>query len=159
VGVCPSDPDLYGDTTDYNCTAVCSNGQFADPTDRLCKSSCSPLFQYGFRCVRYCPEGYFANADLNCVVPAACNGSTYGDNSTTECVGTCPSGSFADPVSKYCIAVCPDHYYGDDKVCVQNCTTPGTVASNISQLCEGICPNYTYGYQGECYPDCSGLTY
>lgn len=135
VGRCPSDPDLYGDTTDYNCTAVCSGGQYADPTDRMCKANCNPLYQYNFRCVKVCPEGYYADATYDCVIPTSCDANTYGDNSTTKCVGTCPSGSFADPISRYCIAVCPDTYFGDNRVCVQNCTTASTTASNITQLC------------------------
>jgi hypothetical protein len=117
VSVCPSDPDLYGDTTDYNCTAVCSGGQYADPTDRMCKGSCSPLFQYNFRCVSLCPQGYYANAANNCVLPTSCDANTYGDNSTTQCVSPCPAGSFADPTSRYCIAVCPDGTFGDNRKC------------------------------------------
>ena len=144
MSVCPSEFDLYGDTTDYNCTAVCSNNQYADPTDRLCKTNCTPLFQYNFRCVRRCPEGYFANSDFDCVVPSACDNGTYGDNSTTKCVSTCPAWSYADPDSRYCIAVCPEGSWGDNFVCVNACTTTGAIASNISQLCQSTCPNYTY---------------
>ena len=159
MGTCPSDPDLYGDTTDYNCTAICSNNQYADPTDRMCKTSCTPLFQYNFRCVKVCPVGYFADALNDCVVPTSCDANTYGDNSTTTCVGTCPAGSFADPISRYCIAVCPNTYFGDNKVCVQTCQTASTTASNITQLCEAICPNYTYSLNGHCYANCTGSLY
>ena len=96
---------------------------------------CWQQYQYNFRCVKVCPEGYYADTNKNCVIPTSCDANTYGDNSTTKCVGTCPSGSFADPISRYCIAVCPDTYFGDNRVCVQNCTTASTTASNITQLC------------------------
>ena len=121
----------------------------------MCKANCNPLFQYNFRCVHVCPVGYFANANYDCVVPTSCDTNTYGDNATTTCVATCPSASFADPISRYCIAVCPDNYFGDNKVCVQNCNTASTTASNITQLCSSNCPNYTYSHGGHCYSNCS----
>lgn len=83
VSVCPSYPDLYGDPTSGNCVAVCNGSQVADPSDRLCKGNCNPLFQYDNRCVKYCPEGYYADANYDCVVPASCDNNTYADNSTT----------------------------------------------------------------------------
>jgi hypothetical protein len=95
---------------------------------------------YNFRCVQSCPQGYYANSTGECVVPASCNPSTFADNSTTKCVGTCPAGSFADNSSHYCIAVCPDGTYGDNLKCVSTCVTTNTIASNITQLCQGICP-------------------
>lgn len=132
--MCPSEPDLYGDTNGYNCNAVCSNNAFADPTDRLCKGSCLPLYQYNFRCVKVCPNGTFAKLDGNCVIPTLCDTSRYGDNSTTSCVGTCPAWSYADSNSRYCIAICPDGWYGQNNICVQNCSSSKS-ASNITQLC------------------------
>jgi hypothetical protein len=44
VGVCPAQLDLYGDSNGYNCVASCTNGQYADPTDRTCTTDCTPLF-------------------------------------------------------------------------------------------------------------------
>lgn len=44
VGVCPAQLDLYGDSNGHNCVATCTNGLFADPTDRICKTNCTPLF-------------------------------------------------------------------------------------------------------------------
>jgi hypothetical protein len=112
VSVCPAELDLYGDSNDYNCTAVCSLGQYADPIDRTCKTSCGALFESNYRCVLLCPEGYFANSTGNCVPPLSCDNGTFGDNSTTKCVSTCPAWSFADSASGYCIAICPAGTYG-----------------------------------------------
>jgi hypothetical protein len=95
--------------------------EYADPTDRLCKGSCLPLFQYNRRCVKYCPYGYYANDLGNCVVSTSCDTGKYGDNSTTKCVTPCPAGSYADPTSRFCIAVCPDNSYGDNLKCVTAC--------------------------------------
>lgn len=61
------------------------------------------MFQYNKRCVKYCPVGYYANSNGDCVTPKNCDNNTYGDNATTTCIGNCPGGSFADPNSRYCI--------------------------------------------------------
>lgn len=102
---------------------------YADPTDRTCKSSCSPLFQYNYRCVKLCPSGYYANSTNNCVVASACDGTTYADNRTTKCINPCVGGSYADTNTKVCVVVCPDTWYGDVNICVQTCQTPGTSKS------------------------------
>lgn len=73
VNVCPSNPDLYGDLDSKNCESVCTTGKFADPTDRMCKNGCLPLFQYNFRCVAKCPDGFYANSTGDCVVASACD--------------------------------------------------------------------------------------
>lgn len=159
VGTCPSDPDLYADTNGYNCTPVCTLGQFADPTDRTCKINCTPLFQYNYRCVSLCPLGFFANSSNDCVLPKSCQSGTYGDNSTTKCVSPCPDWSFADDVSGYCIAICPAGTYGEDHKCVSNCSTTNTSFSNITQMCVSKCPNGTFSYQGACVTNCSNDTY
>lgn len=106
---------------------------YADPISRTCKDSCLPLFQYNYRCVKYCPEGYYADNLGNCVIPTACDAGYYADNATTSCVSPCTIG-FADDISRYCIAVCPNNYYGYNNICRQNCTG-STAASTISQLC------------------------
>ena len=100
---------MYGDPATDNCVYTCTDATYpyADPTDRTCKGSCLPLFQYNNRCVKYCPSGYYADALGDCVEPTDCDANTYADNRTTKCVGTCTGGSFADPNSRYCIAVCP----------------------------------------------------
>jgi hypothetical protein len=159
VGTCPSDPDLYADSNGYNCTPVCTSSQFADPIDRTCKTSCLPLFQYNYRCVKLCPKGYFANSLGDCVLPLSCDGLTYGDNSTTKCVSPCPAWSYADPASGYCIAICPSGTYGEDFKCVSDCTATSTSYSNITQRCESTCPNGTFSLLGACVTNCTGSTY
>ena len=96
---------------------MCSGGKYADPTDRMCKASCTPLFQYNFRCVHFCPNNTFADDLNNCVAPTSCQSNHYGDNSTTTCVNPCPSWSYSDPISRYCIAICPDGSWGDNLKC------------------------------------------
>ncbi len=142
---CPSNPDLYADDDSGNCESVCTLSKYADPDDRLCKANCLPKFQYNFRCVALCPDGFYANTTGDCVIASACDSAApYAENRTTKCVSTCTGGSFADPNSKYCIAVCPDGWYGDINICRQTCQTVGTSASNITQTCVSNCPNLTY---------------
>lgn len=65
-------PDLYADPLTNNCVLSCENGttkRFADPIDRVCTDDCSPRFEYNFRCVEYCPIGFYANSTNNCVRP------------------------------------------------------------------------------------------
>lgn len=157
VNICPSNPDLYGDPNTWNCVYACTANTlypFADPTDRMCKSSCLPLFQYNGRCMKLCPLGYFANLEGNCVIPVQCNTTLYADNATTKCISPCVGGAFADPNSRYCIAICPDGWYGDGTDCVQNCLTPGTSSSNITQTCNSACPNRTYSENSTCKATC-----
>lgn len=153
MNICPSQPDLYGDPTTFNCVTACPAGYYADPVDRLCKTNCKNdhgLYQYNQRCVNLCPDGYYANNIGDCVIPTACQPNTYAENRTTLCVGTCTGGSFADPNSRYCIAVCPNLWYGDVNVCVQTCTSPGSSLSNITNQCESSCPKLTYHEGGSC---------
>jgi hypothetical protein len=79
----------------------------------MCKDSCAPLFEYDYRCVKYCPNGYYANSTNNCVRPTECDDGLYADNATTKCISPCVAGAFADNFTKYCIAVCPEGWYGD----------------------------------------------
>lgn len=79
------------------CTIRCSATQFADNLTRKCVDQCPTSTQETFgdlgtnRCVRICPNGYFAR------------------NDTKQCVLAidCAVGSWADVVSKYCVARCP----------------------------------------------------
>ena len=71
----------------------------------------------------------------------------------------CPAWSFADNSSHYCIAVCPPLTYGENFMCVYNCTDPLAASSNITQTCVSICPNGTYSSAGLCVTNCTGSTY
>lgn len=84
VDVCPSDPDSFGDSSTNQCVLSCTSG-FANTVTRLCEPSCSPLYEYGGRCVQYCPNGYYANSSNNCVLPANCGAGSYAQNSTRTC--------------------------------------------------------------------------
>ena len=83
VAVCPSEPDLYGDTLTHNCTSGCTALQFADPFTRQCTTSCLPRFMYNYRCVEFCPQNYYAKLSGECVTAKFCDSGYYGDNSTT----------------------------------------------------------------------------
>jgi hypothetical protein len=124
--MCSSNPDLYADSLTQTCSAVCSGSQYTNNFNRLCVSSCSPLFQYSGKCVQLCPNGLYANTSGDCIPVSSCPTTYYGENSTTQCVVNCITG-FADSNSGYCIAVCPNSWYGDNthKVCTQSCP-PGT---------------------------------
>jgi len=78
VSFCPSNPDLYGDPFTNNCSLGCTSNYAADPTDRTCKQYCLPLFQYNKRCVKYCPYGYYADTNGDCVLAINCDASYYG---------------------------------------------------------------------------------
>lgn len=157
VEICPSNPDLYGDANGF-CVATCTGGEFANSLTRLCVASCltaSGLFQYNGRCTKFCPVGFYADGNGDCVTKDNCQASTFAQNSTTSCVGTCVNG-FADPNSRYCIAVCPTDWYGDTNgmVCTQSCSNSQT-ASNISNMCVSTCTNNTYKTStGVCSPTC-----
>ena len=122
----------------------------------MCKANCLPKFQYNYRCVALCPDGYYANSTGDCVLPALCDSTVpYAENRTTKCVATCTGGSFADTISKYCIAICPDGWWGDINICRQTCQTPSTSASNITQTCVSNCPKLTYHEGGVCKANCT----
>lgn len=113
----------------------------------------SSLFQYGGRCTQYCPTGFYADDNGNCVTKDNCQSGTFAENSTTKCVNPCTNG-FADSNSRYCIAVCPATWYADGAVCTQSCTG-GKVPSDISNLCVSTCVNNTYKDPSNvCSPTC-----
>lgn len=122
VSICPSDQavPLYGDPLTGYCVASCSNNYFRYKTTSMCVSSCLTynLFSFDMTCITYCPQGYYANDLGVCVVPSSCPSSTYGENSTTTCLGTCLTG-FAH--INLCIAICPNGYFGENFKCVTSC--------------------------------------
>ena len=160
MDVCPSTPDLYADPDTFDCVLDCVDGSthpFADPLTRTCVDDCGDLFEYENRCVKLCPQGYYADSNNICVLPTDCDGGTYGDNLTTKCISPCVNGAFADPDSRYCIAVCPDGSYGYNSECVPDCVVAGGASfssSDITQLCTSDCPEYTYHESGECVAQC-----
>jgi hypothetical protein len=84
VDVCPSNPDSYGDSSTNSCVLTCSSG-YANTLTRMCELGCSPLFEYGGRCVQYCPVGYYSDISNTCVLPADCDLGRFAQNSTRTC--------------------------------------------------------------------------
>ena len=78
VKQCPSDPDLYGDPNSGFCESTCTNGYFKYGVTRMCVSSCATysLFEYNDECVKFCPDGYYANSTNNCITP--CPSTLFG---------------------------------------------------------------------------------
>ena len=62
------------------------------------------------RCVLVCPTypSYFANLTTQRCVKYCPNG-TYADNMTRKCVTTCPAGSYAENSTWRCVSYCPDN--------------------------------------------------
>jgi len=108
--VCPY--NFYGDDNGYFCTRICYYNRYADPTDKLCKDSCLPRFQYNYTCVDLCPNDTYAKLDTNCVIATSCDADHFGDNTTKKCLSACLNSSYADPNSRLCIAICPQGWYG-----------------------------------------------
>ena len=101
----------------------------------------------------------------------ACHSNDYpnADNSTNQCVETCPSfpdyyadnhicvfyctdsSQFADPDSRECVDRCPNitahNTYGDPLTgrCVQTCSL-GYYADNSTNKCVPVCPTDSFGY-------------
>ena len=67
---------------------------------------------YNFTCVKFCPYGFYADSSGVCVAP--CPSSTYGENTTTECLGTCLTG-YAQ--GSLCVAKCDDGLFGENLIC------------------------------------------
>lgn len=82
---------MYGDSSSGFCESTCKSG-YRYPTLRICVPSCPNygLFEYNNTCLKYCPYGFYANSSGNCV--SSCSGGLYGENTTTQCLGTCITG-------------------------------------------------------------------
>jgi hypothetical protein len=158
VSICPADQavPLYGDPNNNKCVATCTNNYFRYKTTSMCVSTCTTynLFSYNMTCVNFCPQGYYANSSGVCVTP--CPGSTYGENSTTTCLGTCLTGY---AYNNLCLAICPNGYYGENFKCVTACQITGNSASNLTNTCVSNCANGTYAQSGSCSPNCTSGSY
>ena len=125
-----------------NCFSICSDGQFLNrdlkpPSCNPCDSTCSLCTSAKIctkcsgnnymlteinKCVKECPEGYYANPDKtlavcnpcpfsckSCVNPTLCNYCNNGYNLINK-----------DKIS-FCNSTCPDGTYADTGIC-RNCT-------------------------------------
>jgi hypothetical protein len=104
---------------------------------------------HDFTCVKFCPFGLYADASGICV--STCPSSTYGENTTTECLGTCLTG-YAQ--GSLCVAKCNDGLFGENFICKSGCTAPAR-ASNQTNLCVSMCEAGTYLLNGKCELACT----
>lgn len=65
---CPSDPDLFADSSTGFCESTCSSG-YKYSVARTCVPSCADegLLEYNGKCVKFCPDTYYANSTGNCL--------------------------------------------------------------------------------------------
>jgi hypothetical protein len=95
VPVCPSFPELYGDTALKKCVVSCPTGYYSDNSTNLCvgPTACSVADDYFSdlltgRCVKFCSEGYWGKlANRTCITFCV---DEFADNYTRRCVPVCP---------------------------------------------------------------------
>lgn len=94
---CPADKKQVGDRLIWKCVSRCSSlSEWADLTDRYCKSSC--------------PTGMFAdNSTQTCVSNCSLYTMMYGNTATKMCVYQCPGTLYADKINRLCViaSACP----------------------------------------------------
>lgn len=163
VSVCPTQPDLYGETTKFTCVKSCTGSTYANSATRLCDSACSGMFKVVSPnlCVKVCPangnvslygdpntgfcssacsNGYSRYDTLSLCVPNCQTYSLFSYNLT--CVRLCPLNYYANS-SGFCVSPCPGSTYGENSTttCESTCLTGYASGS----LCVAICPVGTYG--------------
>jgi hypothetical protein len=129
----------WADSTTYKCVTSCPPGYFADSTGSVyvCRTTCSNTSEFGHPLTRACvpvsgcaaPYVYADSTSRQCVTVCPVTASTYGNNGTWTCSGTC-TGSFPlkDPSTQTCVANCPSNpsLYADSAIsgsCVTVCPT------------------------------------
>ena len=109
---CPS--GTWGDSSSWTCITTC-------PIDTYYANVTVPL------CVTKCPSDYYAYPiDRQCYAGGSCPTSPvryFADDTTTECVSSCPSGYFADNSTGRCLRYCSSGTYAQhsDGTCVSTC--------------------------------------
>jgi hypothetical protein len=137
----------YNDTR--SCEGSCPHPYFADWTNHLCKSNCTPLYNYmpNRTCLATCEIPFYGNGQTH-TCDLICPPGYFGRNDTRMCDTGCPSLSYADPSIRICVADCPTYplLYADYRTnqCLDYCQQP-LFGSQINQTCVSSCPNMTQG--------------
>jgi hypothetical protein len=99
-------------------------------------------------CVKTCPDGYFAQQDVDRRCVPVCAANSWGNKVTKVCIKNpvteCPPNTWADDQTHLCEEVCsstPQSTYGYNvtRKCVTSCTSP-TYAFDGTRVCIDICP-------------------
>lgn len=144
----------------------CPEGNYSDPTTRLCSPSCSLaalLFMDPSTktCVKSCPSspnlyndpltstcsescsgGYFAYDAVRVCVPVCPSTPAYfGNTNTFRCVFSCPVGTYAysDNTVRQCVAICPQRVYSPTFIV-------DLYADNSTWSCVPLCPKLSNLY-------------
>lgn len=187
VALCPI--GYYGENNTLKCLTECKNpttlayyGSFADWQNRICVAICSasntPTFgeTTTYTCVEAlsCPAGTWAEDAVYsrrcvpvCPPPntlGAGNLRKYADNTTKECVVTCPSNYFGSTQSGVgmCVSLCEvNTLFADNQTttCVPLCPStpaPGTFGDQNLRTCVDVCPINFYADTSTryCVPVC-----
>jgi hypothetical protein len=106
------------------------------------------------KCVKVCPDHYFAESVGQVCVTNCSGNSKYGLNNI--CWTGCTGEYSADPTTFLCVKKCPFTYFSELNVCTQNCAIG--YADPISKVCEPtICSVGYYAQTGtlKCVRECS----
>lgn len=122
----------FADNVTRSCVTNCSNGTYGDPVSRNCLAQCPTLAATG-------TSNYYSDNSTGqfiCVIVCPSLPSTFGLNTTNQCVSQCPYPLYGDQTNnRTCVAVCP------------SMSPLGYFAQNISRICVAVCINGTWGYQ------------
>ena len=135
---CSSNPDYYAfnDTTlGPICVLYCPATYYRHLPNRTCLQAC-PAPDYfrdptTMRCVKVCPDHYFAESVGQLCVTNCSGTSKYGLNNV--CWPGCTAEYSADPTTFLCVKKCPFTYFSELNVCTQNCAIG--YADPITKVC------------------------
>ena len=143
--LCLQQSVLPGMYSDYD--LACPPGTYGDMSQRQCVSTCEEGTYYANvtipLCMTECPSNYYAfSYDRTCYVGGSCpNTSFFSDDTTGQCVESCPTGYFKDPTNGRCVVHCQSASYFADSingVCTTDCPD-GYFRSTVLRACVTVC--------------------
>lgn len=148
VTLCPTVPSLFADPTTKLCVSSCPSGYYADPSTRRCVLACpyAVTVYYAYEpnrtCITVCPTNYFGKFSAENIT------GLPQDSNISRCVtpsSSCGTSMWGDPYLHLCVALCPGPnpvaLYGYWPDCVSQC--PTNYYANTyggARICVQLCP-------------------